>query len=199
MGSRTAVKTARKFNQIEQKPISGNEFYAMGDIGPSELINGRIVRHMPTGHPHGFIENLIAFFLTLFNQEHQLGRVLTGEVGIYTKRGADTVRAADVAFISHQRFQQVQSTGFLDVAPELVVEIMSPGNSWSEVQQKLAEYFAIDVKIVWVIDPQLEQAHVYHSLERITLLKKMDTLTGESLLPGLTIALKDIFVDEKLN
>jgi Uma2 family endonuclease len=87
----------------------------------------------------------------------------------------------------------VQSNSFLDVAPELVVEIMSPGNSWSEVQAKLAEYFAIGVKLVWVVDPQLEQVHVYRALEQVTLLKKQDTLTGEDVLPGFTLALTEIF------
>jgi Uma2 family endonuclease len=189
----TAVQTPAQRAKSKERLITGEELYARGDIGPSELVAGRIVSHMPTGHPHGFIEGLIAFFLMLFNREHQFGRVLIGETGIYTRRNPDTVRAADVAFISHARLEQVQSNSFLDVAPELVVGIMSPGNSWSEVQAKLAEYFAIGVKLVWVVDPQLEQVHVYRALEQVTLLKKQDTLTGEDVLPGFTLALTEIF------
>ena len=51
-----------------------------------------------------------------------------------------------------ERFAQVQSDSYLDVAPELIVEILSPPDAWSELQTKLAEYFAIDVKLVWVVD-----------------------------------------------
>ncbi|MCB0141654.1 MAG: Uma2 family endonuclease [Caldilineaceae bacterium] len=51
-----------------------------------------------------------------------------------------------------ERFAQVQSDSYLDVAPELIVEILSPSDAWSELQTKLAEYFAIDVKLVWVVD-----------------------------------------------
>jgi Uma2 family endonuclease len=148
---------------------------------------------MPTGHPHGFIESMIAFFLNLFIREQKLGRVLTGEVGIYTKRNPDQIRAADVAFISHERLAQAQETGFLDVAPELIVEIMSPANTWMEAQEKLAEYFAIDVKMVWIVDPQLEQVHIYRSPEQMRLLRKQDTLTGEDILPGFSVALTEIF------
>ncbi|MCP4362746.1 MAG: Uma2 family endonuclease [Chloroflexi bacterium] len=197
MSTRTITPTSnRRIVLPPQKLITGEELFAMGDIGPAELIKGEIKNHMPTGHPHGFIESLIAFFLTLFVREHKLGRVLTGEVGIYTKRNPDTVRAADVSFISHERLGRAKVAGYLDVAPELVVEIMSPSNTWTEVQEKLAEYFAVDVKLVWVVDPQLEQVHVYHALEQVKLLGKQDELTGGETLPGFTVALTEIFEAE---
>lgn len=176
-----------------KKLITGEEFFRMPNMGSAELIAGEIVTQMPTGHPHGFIESMIAFFLTLFIREQKLGRILTGEVGIYTKRSPDQIRAADVAFISHERLAQAQEEGFLDVAPELIVEIMSPANTWMEAQEKLAEYFAVGVKMVWIVDPQLEQVHVYRSPEQMKLLHKQDALTGEEILPGFTVALKEIF------
>ena len=148
---------------------------------------------MPTGHPHGFIENIIGALLYIYLKTNQIGRALTGEVGIYTKRNPDHIRAADVAFISHERLAQAQEDGFLDVAPELVVEIMSPANTWTDAQEKLAEYFAIDVKMVWIVDPQLEQVHVYRSPEQVKLLRKEDALTGEEILPGFTIPLTELF------
>lgn len=65
------------------------------------------------------------------------------EVGIYTRRNPDTVRAADGAFISDERYAQPKQThGFLDVAPDLIVEILSPDDRWSEIKQKLREYFS---------------------------------------------------------
>lgn len=185
-----------RLDQPSGKPITADELYRMGDIGPAELINGEIVKQMPTGHPHGFIENMIAFFLTLFVREHKSGRVITGEVGIITRRDPYSVRAADVAYISKERLAQAQEEGFLDVAPELVVEIMSPGNSWSEAQEKLAEYFASGVQMVWIVDPQLAQIHVYRDLERVRLLRGADVLTGEEILPGFQVALSEIFEAE---
>jgi Uma2 family endonuclease len=173
--------------------LTADQFYRMTGIGPAELVNGEIVTRMPTGHPHGFIENIIGAFLFIYLQANRIGRALTGEVGIITKRQPYTVRAADVVFISHERLAEAQPEGYLDVAPELVIEIMSPSNSWTETQEKLADYFAIGVKMVWVVDLQLEQIHVYRSLEEIQLFRLDDELTAEEILPGFTLPLTDIF------
>ncbi len=195
MSMSTFVKTKQtdSSSSAEKVLITGDELFAMGDIGPTELVKGEIITKMPTGHEHGFIESLIAFFLILFVREHDLGRVVTGEVGIYVERDPDTVRAADVAFISHDQYARVQSASYLDVAPELVVEIMSPSNTWSEVHEKPSEHFAIGVKIVWVVDPQLQQIHVFRALADVSLLTKEDTLTGEDVLPGFALALSELF------
>ncbi|HIE55491.1 MAG TPA: Uma2 family endonuclease [Chromatiaceae bacterium] len=195
MSMPTFVKTKQTDLSSSAKKvlITGEELFAMGDIGPAELVKGEIIPKMPTGHTHGFIESLIAFFLTRFVREHNLGRVVTGEVGIYVEYDPDTVRAANIAFISHDQYDRVQSAGFLDVAPELVVEIMSPANTWSEVHEKLSEYFAIGVNIVWVVDPQLQQIHVFRALDDVSLLTKEGTLTSEDVLPGFALPLTELF------
>lgn len=73
---------------------------------------------------------------------------------------------------------------------------MSPSDTWSEVHEKLAEYFAIGVVLIWVVDPQLEQVHVYRALDDVTLLTKADELTGGEVLPGFRLALADLFVND---
>ena len=178
---------------LEKETITGAELYAMGDIGRTELVRGEIIRLMPTGHPHGYIEAMIAALLVMFVRKHRLGRVLTGEVGVYTEHDPDTVRGMDVAFISHERLAQVKSKSYLDVAPELVVEVMSPDDRWSEVQQKLAEYFAVGVQLIWVVDPRLEQVHVYRSLTDIDRLTNEDNLTGGEVLPGFAVPVAELF------
>ncbi len=197
MSVKIKTRPLTKTPEIEQnRLITGEELYRMGDIGPAELVRGEIVRHMPTGHPHGLIENIIGALLYLYLQGRKIGYALTGEVGIYTQRNPDTIRAVDIAFISNERYRQLSTSGYLDQAPELVVEIMSPANTWSEIHEKLAEYFGIGVKLVWVVDPQLEQVHVYRAMDDVTLLQKEDVLTGEDVLPGFEAALADIFVVE---
>ena len=198
MSTPILVKTPKNdlSSDTEKALITGDQLFAMGDIGPAELVKGEIIPQMPTGHEHGFIESLIVYFLTRFIRKRNLGRVVTGEVGIYVERDPDTVRAADVAFISHDRYAQVQSAGFLDIAPELVVEIMSPSNTWSEVHEKLAEYFAAGVNIMWVVDPRLQQIHVFRALDDVSLLTKEDTLTGEGVLPGFELALSELFAND---
>lgn len=171
----------------------GAEVNAPDDNGSTELVKGEIVQGMPRKHAHGFIESAIAAHLFNYLHGHKIGRVISGGVGVYTQSNPDTIRAIDIAFISNERYQQVQSNRFLDVAPELVVEIMSLANSQSKLHEKLAEYFAIAVKSVWIVDPQLAQVHVYRNMNDMTVLTREDTVTGGDILPGFTLALADIF------
>ena len=158
-----------------------------------ELVEGEIALQMPVGYPHGIIEGIITVLLFVFVKRQKLSHVLSGEVGIYTRRNPDTVRAADVAYISHERLANAVSQSYLDVAPELLVEVMSPSDPWSGVHEKLAEYFAIGVKLVWVVNPKLEHIHVYQSPDAVVRLTKGGVLSGESVLPGFSTAVAEIF------
>lgn len=177
----------------ETKLITGEELAAMGDIGPCELIEGRIVPMTPTGGEHGRIEANIGAELLAYVRSHKLGKVLAGEVGIYTRRNPDTLRGADVLFISNERYAQQKSPGFLDVAPDLVVEILSPNDSWIEVTQKLREYFAIGVRLVWVADPQTRSVHAYRALTDVREFTENDDLPGDDVLPGFSVKVAQLF------
>ncbi len=179
--------------QPTRQAITGVELFAMGDIGPAELVKGEIVKHRPTGHPHGFIELNIGSILRSFVKRHKLGRVLCGEVGIYTQRSPDTVRGADVAFISQQRLTQAQPQGYLDIAPELVVEVLSPDDRWPKVREKLAEYFGVGVQLLWVVDPQRQSLHVYRALTDYEMLTIGDTLRGGAVLPDFEVSVEEVF------
>ena len=176
--------------------VTGEELLAMGDFGSCELIEGRIVMMSPTGDEHGGYESNFDFYLGGFVRQHQLGRIRVGEVGIYTHRNPDTVRGADVAFISNERYaQRQQKKGFLDVAPELIVGIMSPDDRWSEVKQKFREYFSIGVKLVWVADPADKTVSAYRSLTDVRVFDEGDTLTGDEVLPGFSVPVASLFED----
>ena len=144
------------------KPMTGEELLALGDIGPSELIDGRIVAMTPTGDEHGTIEFNLGSELRVFVRRQRLGRVTGGEVGIYTRRNPDRVRAVDIAFISTSRLAEPVK-GYLTVAPDLVVEIMSPDDRWQDVREKLTEYFTIGVTWVWVVEPSNRKVLVFRS------------------------------------
>lgn len=158
-----------------------------------ELVEGEIKQMSPTGWKHGGVESNLTERLNTFVRENDLGRVLAGEVGIYTGRDPDTVRGADVLFISHERLENASPEGFLDVAPELIVEIMSPSNAWEDVRQKIEEYFAIGVGHVWIVEPENRAVQVYRSRDAVRTLSEDDTLEGEGPLDGFSVAVRALF------
>ena len=175
------------------EPVTGEELARIPDLGPGELVRGKFVPTSPTGWFHGRYVNAIAKHLTRFAEERDLGEVLTGEVGIYTARDPDTVRGADVLFISHERLARVVSRSYLDVAPELVVEVFSPGNTWDEMRRKAAEYLGAGAERVWVVEPERRAVHVYRAPEAATVLGPGDVLRGEGRLEGFALPLETLF------
>lgn len=176
--------------------ITGEELFKMGDLGRTELVKGEIVYMSPTGYRHGDVESELSFVLRSFVRQGKLGHIFVGEVGIYTGRNPDTVRAADAAFVSHQRMAQVKSRSYLDVAPELVVEVLSPDDRWHDLMDKLDEYFAIGVNLIWVADPRRQQVYVYRSVTDVQRLSAEDTLTGGEVLPGFSVPVAELFAVE---
>jgi len=174
--------------------ITGEELLAMGDIGPCELIDGRIVPMSPAGVEHGLIESNLASELRVFVRQYRLGWVMSGGVGIYTGHNPDRVRGADVVFISKKRATDQPGKGFLETAPDLVVEVMSPHDRWQEVHQKIEEYFAIGVRWVWVVEPENRAVRIYRSTTEVQKLSEGDTLEGEGPLAGFTLPVAEIFV-----
>ncbi|MCY4119326.1 MAG: Uma2 family endonuclease, partial [Acidobacteria bacterium] len=149
--------------------LTGDELLRMPWLNPCELVGGRVIRMTPTNPTHGRIEVNVAAALRRFARSQKLGIVMAGEVGVFTSRNPDTVRAPDVLFLSHERdAARTRRDGFLDVAPELVVEILSPTDRRDEVQRKLREYFAAGVRVAWVVDPaeRVVRVHAAHGEPR---------------------------------
>lgn len=186
---------ATRIAQQTEPIITGEELAALSDAGPCELVAGSIVPVTPTSDEHGGYEANIASILLSFVRTHGLGKVRSGEVGVYTRRNPDTIRAVDVLFISHERYDRKGATSFLDVPPDLIVEILSPGNSWSETIQKLREFFSIGVRLVWLIDPSSQSVFAYRSLTDVREFTIDDHLPGDDVLPGFRVAVREIFVD----
>jgi Uma2 family endonuclease len=178
----------------ETKLITGEELLEMGDIGPCELIDGRIIPMAPTGGEHGNIESNLTSELRVFVRQRQLGWVMSGEVGIYTRRNPDRVRGADVLFISKERAAE-RPAGFLKTAPDLVVEVISPTDRWQDMQQKIEEYFAIGVHWIWVVEPENRVVRVYQSPTQVQKLTEDEILTGEGILTGFTLSVAEIFAE----
>ncbi len=180
----------------DARPITGEELALMPNLGPCDLVLGRIVELSPTGGEHGRIEGNFYAALRAFVRPRNLGKVLVGEVGIFTHRAPDSVRGADVVFISNARYESLRSSRkFLDVAPELVVEVLSPHDPPGELHRKLQEYLEVGVRLVWVADPDARTLTVYSSASDGRTLGETDLLTGGDVLPGFEVAVRELFED----
>ncbi|MAS37715.1 MAG: hypothetical protein CL610_27210 [Anaerolineaceae bacterium] len=159
-----------------------------------ELVAGEVIELSPPGIEHAQVENLTAYLLTAFNKQARLGRVLTGEAGFYTRSDETTVRAADVAFISYQRLPAEQTNpGYGRVAPELVVEVVSPHDRADKIEEKVQEWLDFGVLLVWVIYPQTRRIHVFQSGQPVLILRAGETISADPALPGFCAPVIEFF------
>ena len=135
----------------------------MPDDGrPKELVRGRIVEMNVPAPRHGYICANIIGLVRPFVVQHGLGRVMSNDSGVVTEQDPDTVRGADAAFWSFRRLPAGPlPAGYLTVLPELVFEVRSPSDRWSQVLAKVAEYLDAGVVLVCVLDPPTESIRVY--------------------------------------
>ena len=177
------------------RKITAEEFSLMRLEGSYELVDGELKSMSPAGWYHGYFIMEIGGVLREFVRARDLGKVIGGEAGLITKRDPDGVRGIDVGFISNDRLAQVESESFLDVAPELVVEVVSPGNTWKEMREKIEEYFGVGVERVWIVEPERRRALVYRNANHFDEIEPGGTLRGEGVLEGFELALDDLFAE----
>ena len=174
--------------------LTADDLLEMSDAGRAELVRGELVKMTPSGGEHGTLTVEIAARLLNFVKPRGMGRFFGAETGIFTSRDPDTIRAVDAMYVSNERLAQVEDlTKFLNVAPDLVVEVVSPTDRWSEVEEKVAESLDIGVRLVWVLNPKTRSIHIYRPSSEVRRILESDTLDGEDVLPGFAVSVKELF------
>ena len=184
-------------NQITVRRLTGDDLLEVpsGQAERYELIEGEVVVMAPAGGEYGLVAGRLLGLIFGYLEQHPLGEVLTAETGFYTRGDKHTVRAPDVAFIPHERIPESgMPKGYLDIVPTLVAEVVSPHDKADAVEQKIGEWLAFGVALVWVVYPASRRVYVYRQDETSpTVLTVDDTLDGETVLPGFTLAVKRLF------
>lgn len=174
--------------------MSGEDFARTDVPDYYELVRGRIVPMPPPNMNYGLIEMNIGGQIYMFLQSHPFGRLVGGDSGVYTSRAPDTVRGADLYYITKERLaKRDPSKAYLDVAPDWITEVLSPSNTEAYIQEKLAEYFDIGVRMVWLVDPEARVVQVYRSLSDVRTFRESDVITGEDVLPGFSVQVARFF------
>ena len=157
-----------------------------------ELVKGVLVVREPAGLPHGRIVMDLARRLANHVDANGLGQVYAAETGFTLARKPDTVRAPDIAFVRSARLPSPEPAGFPDLAPDLVVEVLSPGDRPGEVLAKVADWLSAGTNLVWVIDPKRRLARVYRHDGTEGVVAADGMLDGEDVLRGFSCSLAAI-------
>jgi Uma2 family endonuclease len=179
---------------IATKLMTAEELIALPKDGfRYELIKGELRKKMPAGGEHGFLAMRVGWRLAQHVETHDLGRVYAAETGFKLEVNPDTVLAPDGAFISKRKLLDSEAKGFLEVAPDLVVEVISPNDVYTEVEEKVAAWLEYGVIIVVVVNPRQRTVKVHRSLTDVVILTRQDVLKLEDILPGWQLEIQAIF------
>jgi Uma2 family endonuclease len=160
-----------------------------------ELSEGMLIEMSPTSFKHGRDALKLGWFITGFVTEHKLGETTAAETGYILFKspdGKDTVRAPDVGFISAARLpQEGLLDGYFPGAPDFAVEVISPTDAADEVQFKVTQYLKYGTRLIWLIYRK-SQTVVAHTPSGSKIFGIEDVLDGGDVLPGFTLAVRDI-------
>lgn len=174
--------------------VTADELWQLSAIGKNyELVRGELKEMAPPGGLHGKLSLRLGRFLQDFVDAHQLGEVMV-ETGFRLADSPDTVRSPDASFISTERLPaDGLPEGYIPGPPDLAVEVVSPDDTASEVQDKVRDYLAYGTQQVWVVYPQQRLVIVHDPDGTAKTLQAQDTLSGETVIPGFACRMADIF------
>ena len=178
------------------KLLTAEELYDIPDDDMRyELVRGVLVVSEPPGFTHGDLAVQISGLLNAYARPRKLGKVV-GEVGYVLERGPDTVRGPDVSFVRRERVPIGPAADkFVEGAPDLAVEIRSPGDRPGEIADKVAGYFRSGAGLVWGVDPRRRVVMVHTPDGHTRLLRDGDTVNGGDVLPGFTAPVSELLPD----
>ena len=159
-----------------------------------ELIRGVLHETVSVGKIHGRIAMAFGGALVSYVRPRRLGTVIGSDAGVLIQRNPDTVREPDIAYISAERLSlDDQSDGYLEVVPELVVEIVSPSDSPREVNEKIRMWLDLGVSMALEVRPAERAVMVHRPDAPAVTLTGEGVLDGGDVLPGFRLPLSEIF------
>ena len=174
--------------------MTAAELLALPEDGQRhELVKGELRSMAPAGGVHGDTAGTIHLHLGRFLYEHPVGRILAAETGFHVGQDPDTVRAPDVAVVRVERIPpEGLPRGYIPGAPDLAVEVVSPGDTATDVQEKVDEWLGAGARLVWVVHQRGPRLVVHRPDGSARTLGPDDDVEGEDVLPGFCMRLRDL-------
>jgi Uma2 family endonuclease len=157
-----------------------------------ELVAGRVIRMSPPGWQHGLILVRLLQLLAGHVRERRLGAVVT-EVGFKLRSNPDTVRGPDISFVRENRLPAEKKLDYWSGAPDLAIEVLSPGNTRRDIDAKVSDYLSTGVLEVVIIDPDAETVTRHRPDQKPQIVRSDGELDLDPIVPGFRCAVKDIF------
>jgi Uma2 family endonuclease len=178
----TRVSTAE---QLARMPGDGKRY---------ELVQGVLHMMSPAGGRHGRITVRINKLLAIHVDDHDLGETFAAQTGFLLARNPDTVRAPDAAFVCRKKMKSLEDdTGFLPFAPDLAVEVVSPNDTFADVEKKAFAWLDSGTSLVLIVEPESETVHAYRSRSNIAVLNSTGFLDASDAVPGWSVNVSEFF------
>ena len=176
------TKTVLTLKDFERLPEDGT----LHELSEGELISvtrPRIRHMLAAANLH---ESLLDYV-----RPRRLGRVFL-EGNFLLAKDPPTLRVPDVSFVSQERTSRWEIDGWVDGAPELAVEVVSPSETARDLEKKVRQYLAAGSQLVWVIYPETQTIHVFGPDLSVRILTETDTLDAPDLFPGWSVPVSDL-------
>lgn len=174
-------------------PWKAEEILALAGDDRFELVDGVPVMVPMASGGHGSVASRLLVAVGTWVIAEQLGEVFDSSTGFILRRDPDVLRGPDVSFVAAARLPTTLGRGFLELAPDLAVEVLSPSNTVAEMNRKLADYFGAGTRLVWIVDPETRSVAVHAAGALPTWLGEADMLDGGAVLPGLAVRVATLF------
>ncbi len=159
-----------------------------------ELIKGELREMAPPGGPHGSSTSRLSVFAGIIVIDQDLGETFAAETGFLVGYDPDTVLAPDFAFVAKDRLPIPLPKSYVPVVPDIVLETRSPNDTKKQVADKVAQWLALGVCLVWEMNPQTRVLTVHRQDQLPRFLGETDTLHGGDVLPGLSVPIARLFL-----
>ena len=171
---------------------SDEELLAIVGEGKHELVDGELRTVSPASGRHGYIALRLGGLLMAFVTERRLGYAFDGQTGFRFSDG--NLRSPDLSFVTAAKLPEGVPAGFLHVVPDLAVEVLSHTERAGDVAHKVAEYLAVGVRLLWIIDPDRRSAVVYRPGTVPRTVRDDGVLDGEDVVPSFKCPLSLLLV-----
>lgn len=172
---------------LQTRLLTADEFLTWPDTPGcrQELIRGEVVSMSLPGGEHGEVAMEIGRLIVNHARPSHLGKTYAAETGFIIERDPDTVRGADVAFVSAERLKLiVKPQKHIPFAPDLAVEVRSPNDRDDDVEDKVRAWLSAGSLLVWVVDPPTRSVAVYRLGAKPVILREDDFIDAGEVIPG---------------